>query len=142
MDACATTFESESFDLVHGLGILHHVGLEAGLREVKRLLKPGGRGVFLEHMMNSKFLERLKERIFGAEADHTDYERPLRWNDCQQYAREFSKFEMKPYYLMGRLRRHVSLFANDLTRKMDYAILQTLPQLKYFAGSLVICVLK
>src|SRR5579863_9380889 len=44
-----TSFPDESFDAVHGFGILHHVGLQTGLREIKRLLKPGGKGIFFEH---------------------------------------------------------------------------------------------
>lgn len=43
-----TSFADDSFDRIHGLGILHHVGIEPGLAEVDRLLRPGGVGVFLE----------------------------------------------------------------------------------------------
>src|SRR5436190_6532336 len=60
MDATALTFPDGSFDLVHGLGILHHVGLRMGLVEVRRVLKPGGVGVFLEPMGNVKIVERCK----------------------------------------------------------------------------------
>jgi SAM-dependent methyltransferase len=142
MDASATTFEPESFDLVHGLGIVHHIGLEASFREVKRVMKPGARGVFLEHMMNSKLLEKLKVMMFGQEQDHTDYEQPLRWNDCERYRNQFSEYHLTPYYLMGRLRRHMSMFDNDSTRKADYAIMRALPPLKYLAGAVVIRVQK
>ena len=48
-----TAFSDASFDVVHGFGILHHIGLQNGLAEVHRLLRPGGRGVFWEHMGNS-----------------------------------------------------------------------------------------
>ena len=47
MNATSTSFESEIFDIVHGLGILHHVGVKGALDEVYRLLKPGGRAVLL-----------------------------------------------------------------------------------------------
>src|SRR6185369_6445558 len=53
MRADPTAFEAESFDVIHGLGILHHVGIEAGLAEVHRLLRPGGIGVFLEPVGDS-----------------------------------------------------------------------------------------
>ncbi|HUI78286.1 MAG TPA: class I SAM-dependent methyltransferase [Bryobacteraceae bacterium] len=51
------------FDLIHGIGILHHVGLEEGLREVQRLLKSGGRAAFLEHMSNSGLVDWLRARV-------------------------------------------------------------------------------
>jgi SAM-dependent methyltransferase len=142
MDASATTFEPESFDLVHGLGIVHHIGLEQSFREVKRVMKPGARGVFLEHMMNSKLLEKVKVSLYGQEEDHTEFEQPLRWKDCEQYKKQFSQYKLTPYYLMGRLRRHVSMFNNDFTRKADYAIMSVLPPLKYLAGAVVIRVQK
>jgi SAM-dependent methyltransferase len=47
-----TSFKNESFDAIHAFGILHHVGLENGLNEVSRLLRPGGRALFFEHMGN------------------------------------------------------------------------------------------
>src|SRR5437667_11292967 len=37
MRADQTEFADESFDIVHGFGILHHIGLEAGLCEIRRV---------------------------------------------------------------------------------------------------------
>ena len=48
MNAEAMTFESGSFDLVYGSGILHHLDMERATAEVFRVLRPGGRAVFLE----------------------------------------------------------------------------------------------
>ena len=42
MRADPTEFADASFDLVHGLGILHHVGIDAGLAEAFRVMRPGG----------------------------------------------------------------------------------------------------
>jgi SAM-dependent methyltransferase len=48
MDAHRTTFPDETFDLVVGRSILHHLDWEVALAEVARILKPGGRAVFTE----------------------------------------------------------------------------------------------
>jgi SAM-dependent methyltransferase len=47
---CADSFEAETFDCVVGNGILHHLypKLEDALVKIKRLLKAGGRIIFLE----------------------------------------------------------------------------------------------
>ncbi len=50
MDAEALTFEDESFDLVYGSGILHHLDIERSRAQIMRVLRPGGRAVFLEPM--------------------------------------------------------------------------------------------
>jgi ubiquinone/menaquinone biosynthesis C-methylase UbiE len=46
-------FPDSSFDAVYGSSILHHLELDAALREMLRVLKPGGRLVFAEpNMLN------------------------------------------------------------------------------------------
>jgi len=50
MNAEHLEFDDESFDLVCGSGILHHLDLQPALSEVARVLKPGGRAVFFEPM--------------------------------------------------------------------------------------------
>ena len=48
MDAHRTTFADTTFDLVVGRSILHHLDWEVAIREVGRILKPGGVAVFTE----------------------------------------------------------------------------------------------
>jgi SAM-dependent methyltransferase len=48
MDAEALEFPSESFDLVCGVAILHHLDLDKAYAGVARVLKPGGHAVFME----------------------------------------------------------------------------------------------
>jgi ubiquinone/menaquinone biosynthesis C-methylase UbiE len=48
MDANNLTFEDETFDVVFGSAILHHLDIEKCINHVHRVLKPGGKIVFLE----------------------------------------------------------------------------------------------
>ena len=48
MNAEAMTFDNDSFDLVFGSGILHHLDMERATQEVIGVLRPGGRAVFIE----------------------------------------------------------------------------------------------
>lgn len=50
MDANSLTFEDESFDVVYGGAILHHLDIEKTMNHVYRVLKPGGFILFLEPM--------------------------------------------------------------------------------------------
>ena len=48
MDAHRLEFPADSFDLVYGGAILHHLELDTVLSEIRRVLRPGGRMVFVE----------------------------------------------------------------------------------------------
>jgi ubiquinone/menaquinone biosynthesis C-methylase UbiE len=85
-NAYATTFPDETFDSVVGSAVLHHLELEAALREIERVLKPGGSIYFTEpNMMNpqivvQKNVPAIKQRL-GESPDETAFFRgPLkRW---------------------------------------------------------------
>jgi len=137
MRADETEFPDESFDVVHGFGILHHIGLAKGLSEVKRVLKPGGRGLFFEHMGNSAFIERLRKR-----ADYTEYEQPLRWKEIMAFKPQFSKYTAQPFHVFTRLRFMSGIFNRSLVKRFDRSALRMFPFLKNYAGGVVICLQK
>ena len=49
VDNCEKTkFNDNTFDIVYGTGILHHLDIKLCLKEIQRILKPGGRLLFIE----------------------------------------------------------------------------------------------
>ncbi len=133
MRADPTEFPDASFDVIHGFGILHHVGLETGLAEVKRLLKPGGRGLFFEHMGNIALVERLRSG-----PSYTAHEHPVTWAEVAAMAPAFSHLELRAFHLFSRLRRHVGLFGSAAVKRLDARLLTAVPALRRFASGLVI----
>jgi SAM-dependent methyltransferase len=129
-----TEFPSESFDVIHGFGILHHIGLRIGLMEVKRLLRLGGRALFFEHMGNSKAIEWLRPK----EKNYTSGEHPLTWKEIQEFQPEFSRMVAKPFHIVSRLRRRIQLLNLPLVKRFDHALLSALPSMRYFASGVVI----
>jgi SAM-dependent methyltransferase len=56
MDAMNMDFADRSFDLVYGLGILHHLDTRAASKEISRVLTKGGTALFWEPLgMNPAF---------------------------------------------------------------------------------------
>ena len=43
-----SSFQSETFDIIYGTGILHHLKLDDSAREINRLLKRNGKMIFIE----------------------------------------------------------------------------------------------
>ncbi|MFZ9499844.1 MAG: class I SAM-dependent methyltransferase, partial [Bacteroidia bacterium] len=48
MNAESLEFEDNTFDMIVGSAILHHLDLDKAYAELSRCLKPGGRAVFIE----------------------------------------------------------------------------------------------
>jgi SAM-dependent methyltransferase len=53
MDAQKLEFADASLDLVFGAAILHHLDFEHALREIHRVLRPGGGAVFIEPLRDN-----------------------------------------------------------------------------------------
>lgn len=129
-----TEFPSESFDVIHGFGILHHIGLRTGMMEIKRLLRLGGRGLFFEHMGNSKTIERLRPK----EKDYTKGERPVTWKEIQEIQPEFSRVVARPFHIASRLRKRIQVLNRPVVKRVDHAVLSALPFMRQFASGIVI----
>lgn len=141
-----TSFPDGSFDRIHGLGILHHVGIEAGLREVDRLLRPGGLGVFLEPLGDSPTVEAVKSflmkhaRFLGNFVRVTDHEHNLTWREIHAATARFADVRLYPFRLLYRVRRLLPEAWLDAIRRIDSGLLALAPRLDHFAGGVVIAV--
>jgi SAM-dependent methyltransferase len=80
MDAETTSFGDETFDLVVGSGILHHLNLERAFAEIARILKPEGRAVFLEPLGHNPLINWYRRRTPEL---RTADEHPLLTSDLQ-----------------------------------------------------------
>ena len=80
MDAHAMDFPANFFDIVVGLGILHHLDSDVALSEIHRVLKPGGRVLLQEPLADNPLLKLF--RLLTPSA-HTEDERPFTGSDIK-----------------------------------------------------------
>ena len=59
-DAHRLPYDDQTFDLVVGDGILHHLDLDRALGEVHRVLVPGGRALFREPLLDNPLLKLFR----------------------------------------------------------------------------------
>jgi|SRR5580692_9240594 SAM-dependent methyltransferase len=88
-DAHATGLPEDSFDLIVGESILHHLDLRVALEEIRRILRPGGRAVFLEPLWHNPLL-RLGRAL--TPTARTPDEHPLTTRDWELCASIFANF--------------------------------------------------
>ncbi len=92
MNAEALTFADGTFDVVCGLGILHHLDLAAAIPELRRVLRPGGRGVFREPLGHNPAINafrRLTPKM------RTVDEHPLTRRDLRMMAAAFEESDFR-----------------------------------------------
>jgi SAM-dependent methyltransferase len=100
MNAEALEFEDNSFDLICGVAILHHLDLEKAYSEIARTLRPGGAAIFLEPLAYNPFINlyrRLTPHL------RTPDEHPFLMRDIKMAESSFGGVETRFYNLFTLL---------------------------------------
>lgn len=124
----------ESIDVVFGMAILHHLDLELARREIQRVLRKGGSGIFEEPLRNSKLLARIR-KFFPMHADVSPFERPLTDGEIKVFARgctlRAKTFQLPLSSIAGVL-PFLRKPAIKVCARVDSYLLRLLPRLKYY----------
>ena len=142
MDANNLDFEDNTFDVVYGGGILHHLQFERALDEVRRVLKPGGAMVF-EEPLNVNPVGKLV-RLLTPRA-RTEDEQPLGNAELELCANRFS---MRSHYLQflsvpagvitGLLKMGAQNVATRAAFALDEWLLKAIPAIGRFYRHVVL----
>ncbi len=95
-DAESLEFPDETFDLVCGRAILHHLNLPTALRGIARVLKPSGAAVFYEPLGHNPILNLYRRLTPGL---RTPDEHPLTMTDLALARRYFWTAGFRPFAL-------------------------------------------
>lgn len=98
MSAEELRFPDESFDLVFGHSILHHTQLDLTRAQVHRVLRRGGKGVFLEPLGHNVLLNLFRKLT---PQRRTPTEKPLRIHDVAFFAEPFAVWRSREFYLLA-----------------------------------------
>ena len=113
MDAHALQFPDAAFDFVIGRGILHHLELAVAIPEIQRVLKPGGRAIFLEPLADNPLLRLFRKMTPKA---RTLDERPLTAADLDLVSRDF----VGETYFFGLVTAPVAMVTSVMTPRSPH----------------------
>lgn len=97
MDAENLGFSSNTFDVICGGGILHHLYLEGAMNEIVRVLRPGGKAVFAEPLGHNLFINLYRN---FTPAMRTEDEHPLLLADIKFTGNYFEEIAVHYYYMV------------------------------------------
>lgn len=131
------SFKDNTFDIVCGISILHHVGLKKTLSEAYRVLKPGGKIFFTEPNINNPILfAQTNVKWIRDRMEFSPREKPLKRKDVDSILKTigFKSVIVKNYDFLFPW---IPSFMIGLLESVG-SVLEKTPILKEFSGSLLI----
>jgi len=109
------SFQDDSFDVIWGDGVLHHLipVLDPVLGKASRWVRPGGRAIFSEPVCLSPTLRALRRHV-PVHTDATPDERPLQCAEMEIIRKHVPDLQLRWFNLLARLNRFV------LVRPLNY----------------------
>jgi ubiquinone/menaquinone biosynthesis C-methylase UbiE len=98
MNAENLEFPAETFDIICGSSILHHLELSKAVKEIYRVLRKGGKAVFIEPLGHNPIINLF--RWMTPKMRSTD-EHPLKMEDLKFISKQFLAVQIKHYYLFS-----------------------------------------
>ena len=136
-----TSLDSNSFDVIYGAGILHHINLKKSLEEIDRLLKKDGVVIFTEPMGTNPIINIYRKFTPKARSDD---EVPLSFKDIDLIKSVFKNSNIKYYGFLtliflplykGKKRKNYKIY--EILYKMDSVIFK-IKFLRFLAWSVLI----
>jgi SAM-dependent methyltransferase len=132
-------YADESFDIVLGRAILHHLDVELAWKDLYRVLKFGGRGVFVEPMGMNPVLNFVRDYIPYPHKNPRGADRPLNYRQIERWGEGFSKFCFKEIQLLSMLERGLGFKKKlPVLRNIDDVLLNHLPFLRRYCRYVVL----
>jgi SAM-dependent methyltransferase len=138
-DAHRLPFADGSFDLLWGNAVLHHLRLDDAAREVRRVVRPGGKAIFCEPWGGNPLVRWARRSLRYPGKEHTPDEEALRSRDLAPFRARFPKMRLEGHQLFSMVRRRfgTGVWIRRL-QGVDAVAMACMPPLRYFCRYMVI----
>lgn len=136
-------YKDQYFDFAVGYFVLHHIDVSRGARELNRVLKKGGRAIFLENSSNNPLLMLARKLLtgrFGIPKHGSKDEVPLDSKKIKQIGRVFNgnkKVYYKNFFFFRLLDEFIfkgkSKIITKMLRAIDDIFYRYLPMFRKFS---------
>ena len=132
--AYSTGLPDESVDVVLSNALLHHLDLPTVLKEIRRVLKPGGRLIIHEPVRMSSILT-LARKVFPERGEISEYEHPLTRREYE-LIKDFFPTENERAFRLPLISFVIKIGKRRLRKwyRLDCRLLGNSPFLRRFAG--------
>jgi SAM-dependent methyltransferase len=135
MNAEHLEFDDNSFDLVFGTSVIHHLDLDRAYSEIARVLRPGGSAIFVEPLGHNAAINLYRRRTPNL---RTPDEHPLLMRDIEAAGHHFGRVRARFFHLTSLLAvplRRTAAFHPALSSldRFDRALFRALPITRRYA---------
>jgi SAM-dependent methyltransferase len=102
-------YADESFDVVLGKGVLHHLDVTLAAGELHRVLRPGGRAAFTEPLGTNPVLAFARDHLPYPHKNPRGADEPLTYDDIRAWGAPFREFDYQEIQLLSMMRRALGI---------------------------------
>lgn len=136
-------FADESFDVVVGKAVLHHLHVDLAAPDLYRVLKQNGRAAFAEPLGMNPLLRFGRDHLPYAHKKPRGADVPLDYETIERWGASFREFAYREVQLFSMLERVFGFRRRfGLLRRIDDVLLRRLPFLRRYCRYVVLTMIK
>lgn len=138
-------WDDNTFDVIFGRAVLHHLDVSEGGPELYRVLKPGGKALFIEPMGMNPVLNFVRDYVPYPNKNPVGDDSPLNYDEINRWGEGYTEYKYQEVQFLGMLERafpykwHVDL---PILHKIDNVLLKNITPLRGWSRYVVMMMTK
>ncbi len=135
-------YADESFDVIFGKAILHHLDAKRGCPDLYRVLKKGGKAAFVEPMGINPVLRFVRAYVPYPNKKPRGADRPLDYEEIRQWGERFGESHFREIQLLSMVGRAFGFKQFKILSRLDDVLLKHVPFLRRYCRYVVMFMVK